>query len=56
MKEGTVPFPPHRSCAERDDDVAPVQLMRYLFRLKYPVQALNYLFRNCIPFSGVIAF
>jgi len=36
MKEGTVPVPPDRPCAERDDNVVPVQ------ELNYPVQELYY--------------
>jgi hypothetical protein len=27
MTEGTVPVPPNRLCAERDDDVLPVQMI-----------------------------
>ena len=27
MAEGTVPVPPHRPCAERDNDVLPVQII-----------------------------
>jgi hypothetical protein len=31
MTEGTVPVPPDRPCAERDDDVLPVQLVTQHF-------------------------
>jgi len=41
MKEGTVPVPPNRPCADRDADVVPVQ---------------DLLFRICSTFSGVIAY
>ena len=45
MKEGTVPVPPDRPWAERDDNVVPVQ------ELNYPVQELYY-FYKVIAFGG----
>jgi hypothetical protein len=30
MTEGTVPVPPGRPCAERDDDVLPVQAVSHM--------------------------
>ena len=30
MKEWTVPTPPYHTCAERDDDVVPVQVVSHL--------------------------
>ena len=30
MKEGTVPTPPYNTCAERDDDGLPVQVVSHL--------------------------
>ena len=32
MTEGTVPVLPDRPCAERDDDVLPVQMLNYVLR------------------------
>jgi hypothetical protein len=32
MKEGKVPVPPHRPCAESDDNVVPVQELSHFLR------------------------